>query len=295
MLTTPNLHHKIVEKLFTNRTFSNEEINEILSCEKTTLIKDLRTIIQFCDNELDDIDDDISYNLLYYALFLLKENETKNQIDLILDILKWSDDKIDYWFSDIFTEYYWDLVCHFGQNQIQTLVDFLKLDTIETFCKEQVALALYQIYLKNPDKQNEISTFWTELLEIYNNLDENSPNIDYTYLAFFTSYIAQPNDYQKSLIKSLYEKDFIDFSINGDYEELFEIIEDEKKCLTVFDINYEFIEYENKPQNDFDYKIIEELSQYAKSLKPAISEKKVNRNDACPCGSGKKCKKCCLN
>ena len=295
MITTPALHHKIVEKLFTNSTFSHDEINEILSCEKKTLTNDLRAIIQFCDNELDDIDDDISYNLLFYALFLLKENETENQLEIILDILSWSDDKIEYWFSDIFTDHYWDLVYHFGQNQIQTLVDFLKQEPIETFCKEQVALAFYQIYLKNPDKQNDISNFWTELLEFYNNLDESSTNIDHTYLAFFTSYIAIPNDYQKSLIKSLYDKDFIDLSINGDYEELFEITEDERKHLSVFDINDVFIEYETRPQNDFDYKILEEFSQYAKSMQPTISEKKVNRNDACPCGSGKKYKKCCIN
>jgi len=28
--------------------------------------------------------------------------------------------------------------------------------------------------------------------------------------------------------------------------------------------------------------------------KPIISEKKIGRNDPCPCGSGKKYKKCCL-
>ncbi len=28
---------------------------------------------------------------------------------------------------------------------------------------------------------------------------------------------------------------------------------------------------------------------------PAVSDRKANRNDACPCGSGKKYKKCCLN
>jgi preprotein translocase subunit SecA len=27
---------------------------------------------------------------------------------------------------------------------------------------------------------------------------------------------------------------------------------------------------------------------------PVVKGKKVGRNDPCPCGSGKKCKKCCL-
>ena len=29
--------------------------------------------------------------------------------------------------------------------------------------------------------------------------------------------------------------------------------------------------------------------------KPMVSQKKVGRNDPCPCGSGKKFKKCCIN
>lgn len=295
MKNPPTLHHKIVEELFKNRTLAIEELEEILSCEKTTLTKDLHTIIQFCSTELDDIDDDISYNLLYYTLFLLKEIKSENQLNLILDILKWSDDKIDFWFGDLFTEYYWCLIYHFGQHQIETLVDFLKQEEIETFCKEQVALALYQIYLKNYDKQNSISTIWTELLEFYNTIPENSENIDHTYLAFFVSYIFQPNDYQKGLIKNLYNKGYIDLSVNGDYDELFEIIETEKNCFTVFDINNEFIRFENRPVTNFNSKIFEDFNEYRNNQMPIILEKKANRNDPCPCGSGNKYKKCCLN
>jgi hypothetical protein len=274
MKNPPTLHHKIAENLFKNKTLTIEELEEILSCKKTTLTKDLHKIILFCSNELDDIDDDISYNLLYYTLFLLKEIETENQLNLILDILKWSDDKIDFWFGDLFTEYYWCLIYHFGQHQIETLADFLKQEEIETFCKEQVSLALYQIYLKNSDKQNSISTIWTELLEFYNTIPENSESIDHTYLAFFVSYIFQPNDYKQQLIKNLYNKEYIDLSVNGDYDELFKIIETEKKCLTVFDINNEFIRFENRPVTNFNSKIFEDFIGYRNNQTPIILEKK---------------------
>jgi hypothetical protein len=295
MKNPPTLHHKIVENIFTNRTLTSVQLEEILSCEKTTLTKDLHTIIQFCNNELDDIDDAISYNLLYYALFLVKEIDAENQLDTILDILKWDEDKIDFWFGDLFTEYYWSLICHFGKYQIETLTEFLKLEEIETFSKEQVALALFQIYLKTPEQQSNITAIWTELLEFYNAIPENSESIDTTYLAFFTSYIYQPDDYQKELIKKLYDKGYIDFSINGDYDELFEILETEKKCKTIFDVNHDFIEFENRPQRNYDTEILEAFNEFKNNQTPVILEKKVNRNDPCPCGSGKKYKKCCLN
>jgi hypothetical protein len=295
MNNQPTLHHKIVEILFRNRTLTNEQLEEILSCNKTTLIADLHAIIRFCDNDLENIEDEISYNLLYYALFLLKEIETENQLEIILDILKWDDDKIDFWFGDLFTEYYWSFVYHFGKYQIETLSDFLKLEEIETFSKEQVALALLQIYLKNPETQNSISTIWTKLLEFYNAIPGDSKSIDPTYLAFFTSYIYQPIDYQKELIKKLYDKGYIDFTVNGDYDELFEIIETEKKSKTVFDVNNDFIKFENRHQKNYDSEILEAFNGFKNTQNPIVVEKKANRNDTCPCGSGKKYKKCCLN
>ena len=288
MNNIPQLHHKKLENLFTERTLSNEQLEEILSYEKVTLTKDLKLIIQFCDNELDEIDDDISYNLLIYTLFLLKENEREGQLDIILDVLKWSEDKINYWLGDLFTQYYWNLVCHFGHNRIETLVGFLKQDKLDTFSKEQVALALYQIYLKNTEIQNKISRCWTELLEFYNAIPEDSENIDHTYLAFFVSYIYQPDDYQKSLIKTLYEKGYIDFSVNGDYDDLFEFIEEEKEICTVFELNNELIYFEKRNQSDFNSKLFEEFKKIKDNGIIVLNDKKVNRNDPCPCGSGKK-------
>jgi len=32
-----------------------------------------------------------------------------------------------------------------------------------------------------------------------------------------------------------------------------------------------------------------------KGAKPGLQRKKIGRNEKCPCGSGKKYKKCCLN
>jgi SWIM/SEC-C metal-binding protein len=57
-------------------------------------------------------------------------------------------------------------------------------------------------------------------------------------------------------------------------------------------------------QNNWDYKIeiepdqpedIAELEILLNWPEPKESEKKVGRNDPCPCGSGKKYKKCCGN
>jgi len=43
----------------------------------------------------------------------------------------------------------------------------------------------------------------------------------------------------------------------------------------------------DKPEDIFD------LERLLKPPKPKIAEKKIGRNEPCPCGSGKKYKKCC--
>lgn len=293
MKNLPILHNKVAESIFTNVTFTKEQLEEILACEKSSLTSDLLTIIDFCNCDFEEISEDVSYNSVVYALLLLKEIDARNQLNMIFGVLKWSDDILDYWFGDLLCEYFWCLIFHFGKDDIESIVEFLKEDNIDTFSKEQVALALYQIYLKNPDKKEIISTSWTELLEFYNNIPLDSANIDYTYLAFFVGYISQPSNYQVELIKNLYDKEYIDLGVNGEYEELFDIIEPEKEIITLFDVNNDLIKY-SENFSDYDSSVSKDFHELIKFKTPIISEK-INRNDPCVCGSGKKYKKCCLD
>ena len=302
MINPPKLNNAILEKLYLNQIISDDDLKEVLAFDKTLLIEDCHAIISFCgdfydgldiDSVIDEVDDNISYNLLIYSFFLLKEIDAKNQLNLILDFLRWEEPKIHFWFSDLITVYTWSLVYHFGLLEIDKLVLFLKEENIDTFSKEQVAMAIYQIYLHNPYSENIIADYWTELLEFYNKLAEESAIMDETYLAFFVSYISKPSDYQTQLIKNLYDMGYIDESINGRYQDFLKITEPKGKILNIFDVNKDLIGYEKNESVNYSAKIFEDFDNY--NLKPLIVDKKINRNDPCPCGSGNKYKKCCLN
>jgi uncharacterized protein YecA (UPF0149 family) len=46
----------------------------------------------------------------------------------------------------------------------------------------------------------------------------------------------------------------------------------------------------------FDAETLKNLTKEAKNMHTVVrAEKKVGRNDPCPCGSGKKYKHCCMN
>ena len=47
-------------------------------------------------------------------------------------------------------------------------------------------------------------------------------------------------------------------------------------------------------QTEEDYDFDDEVDDHLKEPTPTLTRQKVGRNDPCPCGSGKKFKKCCL-
>ena len=65
-----------------------------------------------------------------------------------------------------------------------------------------------------------------------------------------------------------------------------------KELESVFDKNGWKYTIELEPDKPEDIKALEILLN---PIKTKIAEKKVGRNESCPCGSGKKYKKCCSN
>ncbi|MCB9034424.1 MAG: SEC-C domain-containing protein [Chitinophagales bacterium] len=291
-INIPKLNHTILEKIYFNKTLTNDELNNILSLPLESLIEDLRTTIHFCNSLFgSEVDfDEISYNLLLYALFILKEIEAKNQLDIVFDIIHWEDEKMDFWFGDTVCKYLWNIVYFFAYDDIHQLVALLKTEKeIDTFNKEEIALAIYQLYLKNEDKRTLISNYWTELLEFYANLDEDSNIIDHTYFAFFINYIANPNEQQKVLIKKLYDNNYIDYMVYGKYEDFLKVTEEERELVSVYKLNEDLIAFENRnsTENNFFYN----NDDYFTKQEPFVREtKKIGRNELCPCGSGKNIK-----
>jgi hypothetical protein len=299
-MNLPTLNHEITKKLIFEDLLSREDLETILSLEHLSLVQDLENIIHFyLDNEEEVINNEETYsdNAIVYALFILKEVNAENQFDLIMKILELDEDTLDVWFGFNFTSFYWSLIVFYGENKLEVLKESLKHNKSEIFSNEQIALAILQIFFRNEEKHEIIRKYWTELLEYYNNLSEEE--VEPTYLAFFVSYIHRPNDYQMSLIKSLYDKNYIDESVNGSFEELFEFEEDFRELATVFDIQNDLEKYYNeiKNQNKFDNfdDYIDYLNNKNKQSPIVNTQPKINRNDNCPCGSGKKYKKCCIN
>lgn len=138
------------------------------------------------------------------------------------------------------------------------------------------AWSLKEIGEKFPEKRNECIKILTEQLTRYSKEDEelNGEIVD--------CLIKLKAVESLGIIKKAYEADCVDYYINGDFE----------------DVEIEF-GLKKKRTKERDYVIV--LEKRDDSLKDAIQKaekllgkKKISKNKPCPCGSGRKYKKCCL-
>jgi hypothetical protein len=168
-------------------------------------------------------------------------------------------------------------------------------------------------------------------MDFYLKNAENPDLADTTTYSFLIS-IAAEAGFKELLpkIEQLFETELINPGVGGDYDSIAEIIEqqdlmligkefiqadifrkhqmyiknleafeaeveDEMGFLEDDDDYYPIEEDESRELNPDDYEhAISDESDYFAPQDPVKKDKKVGRNNPCPCGSGKKYKKCCL-
>ena len=63
----------------------------------------------------------------------------------------------------------------------------------------------------------------------------------------------------------------------------------------LIDVDFTILRFEDIPTFDFDkLKVLAERLRFTRIQKAEHFGRKIGRNDYCPCGSGKKYKRCCL-
>ena len=182
------------------------------------------------------------------------------------------------------------------------LKQFLLQPGIDEYSKTAVSSALCQIVLHCPERKKEILTIYSKVFTAFAQATDEDNLIDSDFLGLAICDVLDCNLHELlPIIKILYDKRYVDVSICGEYKQIVnEFGKDrrfnhKKNLYNIFEL-YDHVlstwagysEYKNGfNKNDKDYfnpPII---------LPPAVSEK-IGRNDPCPCGSGKKYKKCCM-
>ena len=313
----PNFTHNAINIFYEKDLIeiTNEEISEILSLPHDTLISDLNLVLQ------DSIDrynyfkkieeregwDENKFSFLSHALFFLSELKSEKSTDLILEVLSQNEAFLDFYLSDLLSEFVWSILYNTSTNNLDVLKEFMQKPNIYTFAKSAVVDSLIQIYYHQPNREEEVINWFIDILEFYNNCTPDDNILDSELLGLIMASIMDAKILELiSISKELFDKNYVGIGVCGDYDEFISVLNgnegvtDERILKSVTEIYDEVKEwnkddylsdewrYDDDDDDDID-------DGYFTVTEPIRTEPKIGRNDPCPCGSGKKYKKCCMN
>jgi Protein of unknown function (DUF1186)/SEC-C motif len=247
-------------------------------------------------NDDNNIDDNTFF--VIHVMLILGETGNEENLPLLLQILRQGEDYCDLYLSDILTEKVWQCIYKLSKNSISTLLDFLREPNIYVFCKTTVTNVLEQYVLTNIIDRKTIINEYANLLSFFLEKKNDSSIIDTLIVADFISFLVEANaEEHYSLIEKMYEAKLVSIMSIGTFKEVIDFKQnytqkDPDEIDTIYEIYDELFDWSFNNDDDTidDYY---DDADYEKIL-PVRTEPKIGRNDECPCGSGKKYKKCCL-
>ncbi len=322
----PKFNLELIEELYKNSLeFDFEIIEEILSLDRELLIKDLNNVLKdsinrykyFNTKSKEDGYTDKELSFLKHALFLLGELKASESLENIFEILSQDTDFLEFYLGDILPAYLWVALYKIANNNLEECLPFMKNSDIETYHKSTLVGAILQIVLHQPERHQEVADWYKKLLQYFINSKKSDNVIDTSLMGLLVGHVI---DLKVSEllpeIEFFYENDIIDTIIIGPLDKVKIDIKKtinekhKRKVSNIYDI-YEQIniwgnndntysemdaaEWEDniEPDNNYDFEL-NTTPILRSNTTPTVKSKKVGRNEACPCGSGKKYKKCCL-
>ncbi|MFK7979604.1 MAG: DUF1186 domain-containing protein [Saprospiraceae bacterium] len=331
-ISLPTLNHPEVSAFYEyDLSIPREKVEAILALPRETLIQDMETLLLDTIERYEVFenyeDEDKWWEFPTHALYVLMEIKSKSSVPTILKLLEQDSDFTHHWFGDGITENFWHVFYHLGEDAFALLKAHV-LRPGDWVNRIVPTSAMEQIGLYQPDKRAEIISWFDAVLTDFSVMEEGNPALDGEVIATIVSDLVSLRATELlPKIKALYDRGLVFNGIAGDYAYVAKIINRKSSPhdkypiqQSIFDRYKEVMKWhgyrmkydeaykkkntytpssstsEKSPiidlyeaKNKLDYGSIPILPETVKRV-----GKKVGRNEPCPCGSGKKYKKCCL-
>ncbi len=301
----PNFTHSEIKALYENDMRIDREIlHTILNLPRTSVIQDLEIVLidsierfNYLKKQLN-----VHYDFLLHAILLLGELEAVECLPIVLRILSQHDEYYEMYFGDYLSEGLWEPVYKIANTKLDVLKAYMLEPDKYTYAKSILFTMTEQIVAHQSERKKEVVQWYQDLCNEYDKCSIEDNIIDSDLLGLMIwSYADLAGKEAAPYIKPLFIKGWVAEGICGSYDEIMRdsrIPRVDKK--EILDIDKRYIDILDSWIGYNDEKKYEDESTYNSSFwnndfnKPMVNENKVGRNDPCPCGSGKKYKKCCL-
>ena len=298
----PEFHHAEIGELYRfGLDFPAPLRDSLLALPRESLIADLEKVIE--DGiargpwflEWWDFDETTWFPL--HAVFLLGEAGARGSLPAVLRFLEQHPEILDFWLGDSIS---WQIIYPWVDAFLPELGEWMKTPGVSAKGKETVIGAVTQHALHHPARRDEAVAWMGELMDFFlaSSLDANV--IDTRTIS---SLVAEAIDLRAvellPRIATLYDKRYISEIMIGGFESVRQDISakgsprDVKQVLPMLSF-YRQLKVGSTGNSPADAgKGYREIFG-CPAEEPAAPAVSVGRNDPCPCGSGKKYKKCCL-
>lgn len=260
------------------------------------------------------------YNTLYtdfigylYAMFILAEFREQKAFELILKIAdlpdEWPEDLLD----DIITEDLHRIIASVYNGDIQAIKSLIEKPAINTWAQNALLHTLLTLIKSGNLSRDYVIDYLRTLFyhpTFTNNIDAMTHLVNTAGDLYPEELICEITEaFEKNLVDTqVVDMEWINRTLKmGKQRVLNEYVYNHRHDLIDDAISemehWPCFSQKNKPDEDSmeDFSSIElpdelseEYEQYEDNT-PFVREYKIGRNDPCPCGSGKKFKKCCLH
>jgi len=255
------------------------------------LLERLKTAADAVTNgTLDDYYGEEYYDPAFYAMFLLAELRVRDAVPLFLQILKGSRDDVDMLLDDLLTEGIGQMIAMCATPDdapaIQAVASNGELDE---FHRCAALAALTTMWVEGILPREVLVDFVAEQIRPYFGMSDEEYNSDEEmYVSSLIDLVAPLRaDELHNDVRAFLKRDLMDWRLNSikEFDERVEAAtgtENGKRMLR--DLDY----------RKFLGKTEDVLSKWHFFKTPPKFDRKIGRNDPCPCGSGNKYKRCCL-
>ena len=236
------------------------------------------------DNARELMDEESDYMLHIYAMYLLAQFREKKAFPKLVRMMAQEREMVDFIIGETLTEDYAAILCSTYDGSLGLLQEVIENAALDDFIRSTALRAYVFLYQEGLLPRHEVADYLKSLMREHFAQDASCFPTMVAHSVMDAHLLELIPDVAK-----LYDRDAIDPMFFGEYDSfidyLFDYSHHADKCHYIGDAIAEMQSWPcfKAPQ-----------SKTPKHALAAHKPKKPGRNDPCPCGSGKKYKKCCL-
>lgn len=284
----PKFKYPIIKELYYHDLSIDRQILKEITKLGKKVIPDLETVLTDIIKHSEDYagQNDFNWYTPTHALHLLGELHAEQSLPKILEIFRQDADFLEFWFSDALNDEMWEVIYKCGQNSLDLIETFLKDQSVWIYSRSAVSEGLKQIALHHQDKREIVIKIYKRVIKA---------------IKPYVKYKGKPQEDNTKDIIGFYVCDLLDLAepkLNKYLVNLFEEGVVETQIVGPESIREDSpLDYTKEIKSIYDrYGELERIYNHSPEpdLQPIlkVTYPKVGRNAPCPCGSGKKYKRC---